>query len=256
MKIVAIGAGNIAHHLIPHLYKQGHEILQVGSRSIKSAKLLSKKVKAEAINSISTVSADADLYLMMVPDDQIRYLSDKITFSLSKKQMICHCSGSIGSDALDKHINYGVFYPLQSFSRKIKLDYTQIPFFITGNNRFTSNNLKSLAKEFSSKVKIVSDDQRGDLHIAAVFVNNFVNYILGVASDISKTQKVDFRHLHPLINETIHKALNHDPNSVQTGPAKRNDKRVLKEHIEKLSKTPDIQKVYKTLSQAIIKKYK
>lgn len=255
MKIVAIGAGNIAHHLIPYLYKQGYEILQVGSRSKKTATALSRKVKAKAINSMSDVSPDADLYLMMVPDDQIGYLSGKMPFTLSDKQIICHCSGSIESEVLSKHTSYGVFYPLQSFSRKVKLDYSEIPFFITGSNAFTEKKLKALARTFSKKVKIVNDDQRGDLHVAAVFVNNFVNYLLGVASDISKTQKVDFRDLHPLIKETIHKALKKDPNTVQTGPAKRNDKRVLKDHLAKLQSTPDIQKVYKTLSQAILKKY-
>lgn len=256
MKIVAIGAGNIAHHLIPHLFKMGHTILQVGSRSQKTARLLSKKVKAKAISSISEVTPEADLYLMMVPDDQINYLSSKIPFALSEKQIICHCSGSISSKALNKFPNYGVFYPLQTFSRKIKLDYSVIPFFITGNNSYTEKKLKAVAKKFSKKVKVIDDEERGDFHIAAVFVNNFVNYVLGVASDISKTHDVDFRHLHPLMEETINKALSNDPNEVQTGPAKRKDKRVIKEHLDKLKNTPDIQKVYKVLTQAIQKKYK
>jgi predicted short-subunit dehydrogenase-like oxidoreductase (DUF2520 family) len=255
MKIVAIGAGNIAHHLITHLYKSGHEILQVGSRSIKTATALSKKVKAEPINSMSLIRSDGDIYIMMVPDDMIKHLSSKLPFELIKKQIICHTSGSIESTVLDTHKNYGVFYPLQTFSKKVKLDYSPIPFFITANNPTTEKKLKSLARKFSKKVKVVDDSQRGDLHIAAVFVNNFVNYVLGLASDISKNQEVNFKHLHPLLKETINKALKYDPNDIQTGPAKRNDKRVLKEHLQKLKDTPDIQKIYKILSQGIQKKY-
>lgn len=256
MKIVAIGAGNVAHHLIPHLYSQGHEIIQVGSRSLKTAKALAKKVKAQPINSMSLVSEQADLYIMMVPDDSIKALSLKIPFVLSKKQLICHCSGSISGKVLNTHINFGVFYPLQSFSKKIKLDYSVIPFFISASNKTTENKLKKLAKSFSKKVNVVSDSERGDLHIAAVFVNNFVNYLLGGASDISKSRGVNFKDLHPLINETIRKALAQDPHSVQTGPAKRNDKRVIKYHLEKLTQFPDLKKVYTAITRAINNKYK
>ena len=256
MNIVAIGAGNVSHHLIPHLYKQGHTILQVGSRSLETATLLAKKVKAKPIASMSDVTSDADLYIMMVPDDQIFYLSQKLPFDLSKKQIICHCSGSIGSNVINTFPNYGVIYPLQSFSKKVKLDYSEIPFFITTNNVKTNKTLTKMAKSFTAKVKTISDEERGDLHIAAVLVNNFVNYILGAASDISLKQEVDFKHLHPLIKETIHKALKNDPNLVQTGPAKRNDTRVIKNHLSKLEEQPDLQKVYKTITKAIRNKYK
>jgi len=256
MKIVAIGAGNVAHHLIPHLYKNGHKILQVGSRSLKTAKALASKVKAKPIASMSDVTDEADLYIMMVPDNQINYLGKKIPFPLTKKQIICHCSGSIGSEVLNDFSNYGVIYPLQSFTKNVKLKYEDIPFFISANNSKTKKELTKMAKTFTKKVKSVTDEERGDLHIAAVLVNNFVNYILGAASDISIKQNVDFKHLHPLIKETISKALSNDPNEVQTGPAKRNDTRVLKNHISKLDSNPDLQKVYKTITKAIRNKYK
>lgn len=256
MKIVAIGAGNLAHHLIPHLYKHGYKILQVGSRSIETATLLAKKVKATPVASMRDISDEADIYIMMVPDNRIKYLSQKLPFTLDKKQIICHCSGSIGSDVLSEFTNNGVLYPLQSFSKEVKLNYADIPFFITSNNLKTKKVLNSLAKIFTSKIKKVTDEERSDLHIAAVLVNNFVNYILGEASDISEKRKVDFKHLHPLIKETIHKALSNNPNAVQTGPAKRNDTRVLKNHVEKLDDNPDLQKVYKTITKAIRNKYK
>jgi len=256
MKIVAIGAGNLAHHLIPHLYKQGHEILQVGSRSLKTATELSKKVKASPIASMREVTADAEVYIMMVPDNQIKHLSQKLPFTLSKSQIICHCSGSIGSDVISEFTNNGVLYPLQSFSKEVELDYSDIPFFITASNRKTKTALSTLAKTFTTKVKNVTDEERGDLHIAAVLVNNFVNYILGEASYISEKQKVNFKHLHPLIKETIHKALSNNPNDVQTGPAKRNDTRVIKNHVKKLEDNLDLQKVYKTITKAIRNKYK
>ena len=55
--IVSIGAGNIAHHLIPALAKLDCEIVQVYSRTLKSAKKLGKKVNSVATNKLEKLIA-------------------------------------------------------------------------------------------------------------------------------------------------------------------------------------------------------
>jgi predicted short-subunit dehydrogenase-like oxidoreductase (DUF2520 family) len=61
-----------------------------------------------------------------------------------------------------------------------------------------------------------------------------------------------FEILIPLINETISKALDIGPEISQTGPAVRNDNNTIEKHLELLSFSPELQKIYKEITLAIM----
>jgi hypothetical protein len=60
----------------------------------------------------------------------------------------------------------------------------------------------------------------------------------------------------PLIKETILKAIIDGPENSQTGPAIRNDINTISNHLDLLSFSPEIQNVYRVITQSIIKYYK
>ena len=60
--------------------------------------------------------------------------------------------------------------------------------------------------------------------------------------------------MKPLIIETAKKIEKSSPTEMQTGPAKRNDKAVIKNHIELLANSKDYQDIYKIITDNIIKK--
>ena len=69
IRIVLIGAGNVATHLGTALKIAGNEIIQVYSRTEKSANELAKKLASTFTTSLSEISPNADLYIISVSDE-------------------------------------------------------------------------------------------------------------------------------------------------------------------------------------------
>jgi hypothetical protein len=67
-----------------------------------------------------------------------------------------------------------------------------------------------------------------------------------------KEQNLDFDLLRPLIAETAAKVQSNDPLKMQTGPASRGDQETVDAHLDLLKNNPEIQDIYKKLSQSIV----
>ncbi|HRT89878.1 MAG TPA: DUF2520 domain-containing protein, partial [Bacteroidales bacterium] len=74
--------------------------------------------------------------------------------------------------------------------------------------------------------------------------------------DIASRGSFNFDILHPLIRETVSKALESGPSVSQTGPAVRNDINTVRKHLELLSFSPGMRNLYKELTDSIIDYYK
>jgi len=239
----------VATHLALALKKAGLNILQVYSRTANSAEKLAKKVRAENITDLQKIKSNADIYIISVADTAI----EELVAQLSLKDIpVVHTSGSIQMDLLKRvSENYGVFYPLQTFSKAREVDFNNIPICIEANNSENLERLNSLAKLISDKIQCVDSDQRKILHLAAVFACNFPNFMYAIAEKITKQADIDFDILKPLIVETADKVMHIDPMKAQTGPAKRGDQKTMKEHLEMLSDFPEFKEIYKLISSEI-----
>jgi predicted short-subunit dehydrogenase-like oxidoreductase (DUF2520 family) len=252
IKIISIGAGNIAHHLIPALYNVAPcSIQQVYSRTLKNAAHLAHKVDAQAISKLDHIGSDADLYLIMVPDDDIKSVVDALP-ELEDSQILAHTSGATPSNTL-KAIskNYGAFYPLQTFKKNIPVSIEHTPFLIYGNNSNTTRYLRSLARKISSKVSECNDKERLTYHLAAVFVNNFTNHMACVARRLLESEKLEVSVLQAIVETTCHRMINGDPCISQTGPAIREDIALQNRHLKLLETNPEWQALYQSVSQSI-----
>ena len=253
-KIVVIGAGNVATHLANRLKKKGHEILQIVSRSEKSAKELSLQINAPYITDIKKINKLADIYLLCVPDDEIEKLNK--TLKLPKK-LILHTSGSVDMKAL-KNIstNSGVLYPLQSFSKLVKVSFASLPLLIEASNAASLHQLKIATASLSKHIHEVDSVNRLKVHVAATMVNNFTNYLYSLSYDfLTKEKNNHFHLLMPLIKQTAKKIKTNKPSAVQTGPAKRGDEKTIKKHLQLLEKYPEQKKVYELFTSLIKKQY-
>lgn len=253
-KIVFIGAGNVATNLAIALHNNGISILQVVSRTIESARELSLKVNADFCDNFSEISQNADLYIISVNDDAIFELSEKLNL---KGKNIVHTSGSLDISVLcNISDSYGVFYPLQTFSKEDLISFTSIPICIEANNLIFQNQLIELAETISQNVKIINSGEREVLHIAAVFACNFSSYMYLISSDILKDKGLSFDLLKPLIQRTAEKIKSIEPAQAITGPAKRYDIETIKKHKAYLEIFPELKNIYKALSDSIIKYFK
>lgn len=253
LKIVMIGAGNLAYHLSKALSEANHQILQVFSRTISSAEILAKQICADAICDLKMLDHGADLYIIAASDMAIAQIVEQFDFN---NKRVVHTAGSVPISVFNSEIqNSGVFYPLQSFSKARNVNFKEVPICIESNNQQFELFLMDLAKQLSESTWCINSIQRKQLHLSAVFANNFVNHLYFIANEIISKANIDFKILHPLIIETAHKLLELGPKSSQTGPALRNDTESLKKHLELLSSTPEYQDIYKIITDDIYLKH-
>ena len=252
MKIVSIGAGNLATHLSKAFQNSGFEMVQVYSRTETSAKKLAGLLHVPYTTDIESIVENASLYVISVSDDAIEFVLNKVPLV---KGLVIHTAGSVPIDVFsDKFRNYGVLYPLQTFSKLRQVYFPEIPFFIEANTDDNLQVLRMVAETISHKVYVASSSERSILHLAAVFCCNFVNHLFHLSSQIVQQTGFDFSVLSPLILETVQKALvSGNPKEVQTGPAFRNDLKVMQKHLELLASRPEWQEIYSILSDDIRK---
>lgn len=248
--IVFIGAGNLATQLALAFTQKGLRVQQVYSRTPERAKALAQKVNAHSTSELSQLVSGADLYVVAVKDSAIEEVLQSLT--LDQGSLVVHTAGSIPMKVLHGFTRrYGVFYPLQTFSVNRGADFLDIPICIEASDGRVMDLLEKLAQRISSSVHPVSSDKRKTLHLAAVFVNNFVNHLYVIGSEILNDKALDFNLLRPLIRETALKVQTMHPLQAQTGPAKRMDQQVIEDHIQMLENQPEFQKIYSLVTQSI-----
>lgn len=251
--IVIIGSGNLATHLSKGMKLAGHKIRQVYSRDRQHALSLAMAVDAEAITSLDEVTLNAELYLISVSDNAIGQVIAGLPRDL--QGIVAHTSGSTPLDVFrGQPWAYGVFYPLQTFSKTKSVDFKQIPMAIEGQNESVTEQIKAWAITLSDRVFICDSKQRLALHVAAVFACNFSNHLYAVAEKLLIQNDLSYDLIKPLIWETAQKAMIFSPSEVQTGPAVRNDHQTMQKHLLFLKENSDLAALYETISQLITKR--
>lgn len=250
MKIVLIGAGNVATHLSFALQQAGHTITQIYSRSEKSAATLANNLKTNWTTEIQCVSNVADIYIFSLKDDALHTVISQLS---PNNGIWVHTSGSVPMDIFKDYTDkYGVLYPLQTFSKAREINFSQVSCFVEANNKSTEAILYEVAEQLSKHIHILNSDKRKYLHLAAVFACNFTNHMYVLASKILEKEMIPREVLLPLIDETAAKIHTLSPIEAQTGPAVRYDQSVIQKHLDLLS-TPEMKEIYQIISKNIHK---
>lgn len=249
MRVVIIGSGNVATNLA-HALTSSCEIVQIYSHTLANAKVLADAIHCKnATDNLHEITSDADLYIISVKDDAI---SSVISTIPDNGAMWVHTSGTKPIDMFcGERKRYGVFYPMQSFSKQIAVDFSEVPFFIEGCDEDATKMISEVAHLLSNNVYTVDSDTRRRLHIAAVFSCNFANHLWTLADEVLKEADLPFDVMLPLIRTTVAKLDKLPPAESQTGPAVRRDYNVISKHLSMLS--GDKHEVYDTLSKSIIR---
>ncbi|HKR06684.1 MAG TPA: Rossmann-like and DUF2520 domain-containing protein [Bacteroidia bacterium] len=249
MKIVIIGTGNVATQLGIAFREAKHEIMQVYGRNKAHAKTLAKKLNTAFISDLKKINLQADIYLVAVSDSSIEAILKGLKLT---KQLVAHTSGSISMNVFKKRfLNHGVFYPVQTISKNMPVDFKTTVICIEANNGPSQIKLHRLAQSISKETRLINSAQRRWLHLAAVFVNNFTNHLFHIGDDILTKNGLWPELLMPLINQTVNNLKDKTPSEVQTGPAVRRDKNTIDRHLKMLEKYPAYKKIYKDITQSI-----
>lgn len=254
MRICLIGAGNMATQLGMALLEEGHQIVQVWSRTQQSATKLASKLNCPYTTETSSITSETDIYILAINDTAIESILAQRSWG---DILVVHTAGSTPMNILAPYCtNYGVFYPFQTFTIEKKVDFDNIPVCIEANTPQNLEILNGLAKSISQIIKLFDSNQRQQIHLAAVFVCNFVNHFYSIGEKLLVDKGIDFEILKPLILETASKVIYQSPESSQTGPASRNDKIVMDKHLAMLANDPDLKNLYSLLSERIIQTLK
>lgn len=241
-RIVLFGSGNVATHIFKAITQtENFEIVQVYNHREETLKAFERFV--EVTTHLEKI-APANIYLFAVKDDAIAKIAEKLNY---KDALMLHTSGAVSIDVFSDYKHSGVLYPLQTFSKNKEIDFSEIPICIESNS--DPEILEELASALSDKIFKITSAQRKSIHVAAVFVSNFVNYLYSEGEEICKKNNVPFELLHPLMKETAFKATRMSPKEAQTGPALRGDKNVINSHLELLA--PGQQEIYSILTRSI-----
>ena len=251
MKVILIGAGNLATHLGKAIFAAGHDVVQVFSRTMQSATALASEVGAQPVSDISDVRSDADLYVVSVKDSAIVELIPVLCKGKETKVFL-HTAGSIPMDVFQgMALHYGVLYPMQTFSKSKEVDFSEIPCFIEANDDYAHTMIADMAHELSGNVYELSSADRKYLHLSAVFACNFVNHCYAISEKILADHGIPFDVMLPLIDETARKVHELSPREAQTGPAVRFDENVIRMQAALLKNQPQIKDIYERLSLGI-----
>lgn len=271
MKIVLIGAGNLATHLGKALHAAGHDMVQVFSRTMQSAETLASLLDAEPLTDIAQVRDDADVYIFSVKDSALVQLvaqlcrhdadglgEDGAVNALRKakkgehERVFLHTAGSMPMSVFKGMAqHYGVLYPMQTFSKQREVDFSIIPCFVEANDEFAQKLIEGLAREISGRVYQLSSEDRKYLHLSAVFACNFANHCYAISQELLEEHGIPFDVMLPLISETAAKVHEMMPKDAQTGPAVRYDENVIGKQSKLLENHPHFKKVYDSMSKSI-----
>lgn len=250
MRVVMLGSGNTGTVLCELIVKAGHEIVQVVSRELEHATSLARSYFAQSGSLSDSSFADADIYIVALADTFLDHI-EKV--AALKDKFIVHTAGAVSINVLkDCSDRYGVLYPFQSLS-KYRENLPEIPFLVDGNNQEVLHHVLGFAKTLSKTVIEANDAERLKYHVAGVFVNNFTNHLFAIAEIFCQKERIDFKTLFPLMEETVSRAKQISPFLTQTGPAIRDDIFTLNKHLQALNDNPELKYLYLKLSESIIK---
>lgn len=237
--VAIIGRGNVGTHL---------------------SRALSGKANVTVVNphTLAELTGSEDIILISVSDAALPEVAGNIASHIRAKcnPIVAHTSGTTPMDVLaGLDVPYGVFYPMQTFSKDVDLNYAEIPVFIEGPDARVSDVLMELAGLFSDHVHYADSEKRRKLHVGSVFACNFANHLWALSEKWLTENDLDFSMMHALIRETTRKALANSPHEVQTGPAIRHDAPTIQSHLSMLEGDAQLHDIYKTLTVSIENSY-
>lgn len=269
--ITLIGAGNVATWIAQRLQDNPRfPITQVYSRKIEHAQQLAEMLHAQAIDDISLLNPDNQIFIFALADKAYDELLPNLPFRLPSAFLT---SGTVSCQCLKDYADhYGVIYPLQTFTKTQDMNDLEVPLCLEYHEEPTQeptlpsagtnsqeptlpsveyDQMHSLARELSPKSYEVSESQRARMHVAAVFACNFSNAMYNIAYKLLEEKGLPFEILLPVLRQTVRKVGEMTPAEAQTGPAARHDFNVMQAQLESLT-DERLKELYRLVSEVIM----
>ena len=248
-RVVIVGSGNLAEALALAVAQSDAQLVQLFARNRQRGPEVAR-LAGTGWSDDPQQLARADLYLLAVSDRAVAEVAAALPIPATA--VVAHTAGSVPLEALARYERRGVFYPLQTFTAGRRVDFSTIPVFLEAADPDLLARLEAFARRLTRAVYRLDSQQRARMHLAGVFACNFVNAMYAAGEELVARAGLDFEVLKPLLAETAAKACaTASPRSVQTGPAVRGDRPTQERHEALLADDPQLQALYRTISQLL-----
>lgn len=250
IEILVVGKGNLAWHLV-NIFKNrlGISTSVFVREKTPDAIDFANGFNVDLFTKVDELKGKFDIVFLAVSDNAIQFVADQFN---EIDSLLVHAAGAVNMDVFNGIVNnYGVFYLLQSFTKEVSLDYSNIPVLIEANNKENLSILNKLASKFSETILECDSKHRLWYHLLAVIGNNFTNHMFHIINDICKKESLEYNLLSPIIAETFNKITKIAPAKAQTGPALRDNQETMEKHLELLNQYSEYATIYKLLSKSI-----
>jgi len=252
-QVVILGAGNVGHHLAQAYARAGCSV-SVWSRTDEHARETASLCGGKLLVELAEIPENTQLCIASVSETAMDIVCSQLP---DFEGILVHTAGSVPMSVLKPYKQqYGVIYPLQTFSRTRKPDYGEIPLFIEASDDSVLQFIREISSGVFRNIYELDSIRRGYLHLSAVFACNFANAALMGAQEIAEQHEMNFEFLLPLIRETFEKAMADKPDKSQTGPAVRNNRLITRKHAEMLQEKPVLQNMYNAITNYILERFK
>lgn len=253
--VVLAGAGGLSYSLIRALHQKGFPVAAVFSRNPDLAR---HKIQMPQIPIVdyTTRGLEADVLILAVPDSKMLETARQVCAD-NRFSCVVHCSGSAKMKILeDINPEYGVIYPLQTFTPGREISFENVPVFWEGSSPESAFVLQKISEGLSSQSKYLDSESRALLHTGAVFANNFNNFLALIASHFAEKAGQSPDIYQPILEETLAKLRLISAEKAQTGPARRKDSETIERHLAILrAHFPEWEELYQVFSQLISKSF-
>lgn len=247
-----VGTGNMAWFLAERLSAAGHHFEGIYGRSPLAAQEIAAQYPTLIYASLTEIpDRENHICLLAVKDDALPAIAAQLRF---QETVLVHTAGSVSIDVLaGAAVHYAALWPVYSITRGRHFLRQDIPIVTQSNDGNVS--VSALAASISPLSASMDEAQRFQLHLAAVFANNFTNHMIAVSEHLCAVRHIDFGYLKPLIEQTFERLQHQPAQNLQTGPAMRGDEATQQKHRDLLKDQPELAAVYRDLSISIRKMY-
>jgi predicted short-subunit dehydrogenase-like oxidoreductase (DUF2520 family) len=253
ISVTLIGSGNVGSQLAQFFHKNGIAIDAVYNKNEESGVSLANTVDSTFISDKTKLPTNSTFYLAALKDD---YYLDELKGMDLKNKLIVHTSGSLESQKLNQFsARWGCLYPMQTLTKNHSVNWNKISFLIEAADKKDESFIVNTCDLLELKTSKANSNQRRKNHIAAITTNNFTYHLLSTIKVFCQENNLNFDDLKTLLQKSIENSFQNEAFTMQTGPASRNDLKLVKEHLKLLEDNKNLKEIYELFSKQILKKH-
>jgi len=249
-----IGASRTGISLAWHLVKAGYKPAFVWSRNSDSVHKALSYIKFDKSSiRLSAIPRDCQWIVIAVRDDIIGNIASRLAGFMKSAEgiKVFHTSGAWDSAILkplhEAGFEAGSFHPLigiPDIATGIKI----IPGTVFSCEGQIQEDLIRLAVEIGGRGVALRSDQKELVHVAAVFLNNYLTVLVQALKRFANQWSIDSETFHVLLErlpqQALEKAWNQPIADSLSGPAVRGDRKTIQKHRQLLQQSPELGKLY------------